>query len=180
QAALLNNNMTRLDNQLSVNNNNANDISAAVKSGNESAKQAGTHQYIADVDNQIVIPSDIQMKIETKSQGSTKLINDKADIFQAENLRIDFAARKVFKNNKLIELSYKEFELLKLLVKNTGIALSRNTLLEKVWGYDFFGETRTVDVHIYNLRQKIEDDYNHPVFIETIRSIGYRFNADVR
>jgi two-component system alkaline phosphatase synthesis response regulator PhoP len=69
--------------------------------------------------------------------------------------------------------------LLKLLVLNKGKVLSRELLLEKVWGFDYFGETRTVDVHIRYLRQKIEDDDSNPTYIETVRGIGYRFNDKV-
>ena len=63
-----------------------------------------------------------------------------------------------------------------MLMLNKGRVLTRETLLEKIWGYDYFGETRTVDVHIRYLRQKIEDDPNRPVYIETVRGVGYRFN----
>jgi len=73
-------------------------------------------------------------------------------------------------------MTFKEFELLKLLIMNRGKVLSRDMLLQKIWGFDFFGETRTVDVHIRYLRQKIEDDDNNPVYIETVRGIGYRFS----
>jgi two-component system alkaline phosphatase synthesis response regulator PhoP len=73
-------------------------------------------------------------------------------------------------------MTLKEFELLKMLMLNKGRVLTRETLLEKIWGYDYFGETRTVDVHIRYLRQKIEDDPNRPVYIETVRGVGYRFN----
>jgi two-component system alkaline phosphatase synthesis response regulator PhoP len=73
----------------------------------------------------------------------------------------------------------KEFELLKLLIFNKGKVLSREVLLEKIWGFDYYGETRTVDVHIRYLRQKIEDDDSNPTCIETIRGIGYRFNDKI-
>ena len=80
------------------------------------------------------------------------------------------------KNGKTLDLPLKEFELLRLLVLNKGKVLSRDLLLEKIWGFDYYGETRTVDVHIRYLRQKIEDDDSNPVYIETIRGIGYKFN----
>ena len=63
-----------------------------------------------------------------------------------------------------------------MLVLNKGKVLSRELLLEKIWGFDYYGETRTVDVHIRYLRQKIEDDDSNPVYIETVRGIGYRFS----
>ena len=74
-----------------------------------------------------------------------------------------------------VELSYKEFELLYLLAKNRGIVFTRDNLLEKVWGYDYIGETRTVDVHVSNLRKKIEQDESHPLYIKTVRGMGYKF-----
>ncbi|MCR2042875.1 response regulator transcription factor [Anaerosalibacter massiliensis] len=87
---------------------------------------------------------------------------------------IDLDSHEVRKKEEYIDLTYKEFELLKVLVENRGKALSRNTLLDIVWGYDYFGETRTVDVHIRNLRKKIEDNDKEPKYIETIRGIGYK------
>lgn len=91
-------------------------------------------------------------------------------------IALDPIRHEVYKNGKLIEMPLKEFELLKMLLLNKGKVLSRELLLEKIWGFDYFGETRTVDVHIRYIRQKIEDDDSNPVYIETIRGIGYRFN----
>jgi two-component system alkaline phosphatase synthesis response regulator PhoP len=76
--------------------------------------------------------------------------------------------------NKL-ELTPKEFDLLTLLVSNQGKVFTREALLEKVWGYEYTGDTRTVDVHIRHLRQKLGDDSNYPDYIETVRGVGYRF-----
>lgn len=100
---------------------------------------------------------------------------------EVENIKhgdvtIDFMRHEVYKNGKLLEMPLKEFELLKMLILNKGKVLTRELLLEKIWGFDYYGETRTVDVHIRYLRQKIEDDDSNPVYIETIRGIGYRFN----
>jgi two-component system alkaline phosphatase synthesis response regulator PhoP len=77
-------------------------------------------------------------------------------------------------NGNAVDLTYKEFELLKLLMKNEGIVLTRDKLLEKLWGYDFDGETRTVDVHIRTLRQKLGEAED---CIETIRGVGYRMGG---
>jgi Response regulators consisting of a CheY-like receiver domain and a winged-helix DNA-binding domain len=98
-----------------------------------------------------------------------------------ENIRhgditIDCTRHEVYKGGKLLEMPLKEFELLKMLIINKGKVLSRELLLDKIWGFDYYGETRTVDVHIRYLRQKIEDDDSNPIYIETIRGIGYRFN----
>ncbi len=90
------------------------------------------------------------------------------------NLEIHLDRHEVFKNGELIDLTLKEFELLRILAENKGKVLSRNTLLDMVWGYDFYGETRTVDVHVRNLRKKIEEDDKNPQYIETVRGVGYR------
>jgi two-component system alkaline phosphatase synthesis response regulator PhoP len=82
---------------------------------------------------------------------------------------------EVVKTGEKIELTLKEFELLRLLVVNKGKVLTRDFLLDKVWGYEYYGETRTVDVHVRHLRQKIEDDDRNPRYIETVRGIGYKF-----
>lgn len=92
------------------------------------------------------------------------------------NITVDFEKHDVSKDNNKIELTLKEFELLEILIKNKGRVMTRDFLLDKIWGYEYIGETRTVDVHIRHLRQKIEDDDKNPKYIETIRGIGYRFN----
>ena len=98
------------------------------------------------------------------------------DVYDSQNLKVDFERHEVcFKGNK-IDLTLKEFELLQILIKNKGKILTRETLLDKIWGYEYIGETRTVDVHIRYLRKKIEEDDKNPRFIETIRGVGYRFN----
>lgn len=97
-------------------------------------------------------------------------------IFNIANLTIDFLKHEVLKNGEKVDLTLKEFELLETLIQNKGKVLTRDMLLDKIWGYEYIGETRTVDVHIRHLRKKIEDDDKNPRFIETIRGIGYRFS----
>lgn len=98
------------------------------------------------------------------------------DVYDSENLKVDFERHEVYVNENKIDLTLKEFELLQILIKNKGKILKRETLLDKIWGYEYIGETRTVDVHIRYLRKKIEEDDKNPRFIETIRGVGYRFN----
>ncbi len=100
---------------------------------------------------------------------------DESEIITHGDISIDFTRREVYKNGKLLDMPLKEFELLKLLILNKGKVLSRDIILEKIWGFDYYGETRTVDVHIRYIRQKIENDDSSPIYIETIRGIGYRF-----
>ncbi|SMC21552.1 two-component system, OmpR family, alkaline phosphatase synthesis response regulator PhoP [Clostridium acidisoli DSM 12555] len=99
-------------------------------------------------------------------------------IYNFDNIYIDFQKHEIVKDNKKVDLTLKEFELLQILVRNKGRVMTRDFLLDKVWGYEYVGETRTVDVHIRHLRQKIENDDKNPQYIETIRGIGYRFNYD--
>lgn len=104
---------------------------------------------------------------------STSNVED--SIIKCGEITIDCNRHEVTKEGVKIELPLKEYELLKLLALNPGIVMSRELLLEKIWGFDYFGETRTVDVHIRYLRQKIEDDDSNPTYIETVRGIGYKF-----
>ena len=85
------------------------------------------------------------------------------------DLEIDPAAREVRKNGELVELTYKEFELLRLLCAHRGMVLTRDDILQAVWDYDFAGETRTVDMHVKTLRQKLGEGY-----IQTVRGVGYK------
>ena len=96
------------------------------------------------------------------------------EILSVKDIKMDLIKHEVTKKDQKIDLTVKEFDLLKLLLQNKGKVLSRNFLLDKVWGYEYFGETRTVDVHIRYLRKKIENDGEK--YIETIRGIGYKIN----
>jgi two-component system OmpR family response regulator len=100
-----------------------------------------------------------------------------AAIIRVGEIEIDLARHTVSRSGSLIDLSPKEFDLLAFLVKNREQVFSRDQLLEKVWGYDYAGDTRTVDVHIRWLRQKIESDPANPRHLLTVRSIGYKFEG---
>ncbi len=93
------------------------------------------------------------------------------------DLVIDVARREVRRGGQLLHLKPKEFDLLLFLARHPGVVLSRNLILERVWGWDFGGGTRTVDVHIRWLREKIEPDPKHPTRIITVRGVGYRFDG---
>ncbi len=102
---------------------------------------------------------------------------DGGETIKSSDLVIDIAKCEVYLGNRLISLTFTEYELLKFLAKNKGRVFSRDALLNEVWGYDYFGGDRTVDVHIRRLRNKIEDP-DH-TFIETVRNIGYKFKETV-
>lgn len=110
-----------------------------------------------------------------RSEGTFEEQPEEKNILRINNVMIDKAGRTVEIDGKLIDLSLKEFELLYYLAKNRGIVHSRDLLLEKIWGYDYEGETRTVDVHVSNLRKKLEQGDN-PVSIKTVRGVGYKLS----
>lgn len=99
---------------------------------------------------------------------------------QFDGLTIDLGAYEVRLNDQVLSLTPLEFELLKTLASHPGIVYSRSQLLDIAWGGDYFGDDHVVDVHISNLRKKLESDPSRPKFIETVRSVGYRFRRDIR
>lgn len=96
---------------------------------------------------------------------------------QAGDLTLDLVGHRASRARQLLNLSPKEFDLLAELIRHKGAVLTRDLLLQRVWGFDFSGDTRTVDVHIRWLREKIEDDPANPRRIETVRGLGYRFEG---
>lgn len=127
-------------------------------------KPFGIHELMARI--KAVLRRSGGMVPSVKKEETSRIIID--------DLMIDKQRRVVTIGNKPVELSLKEFELLYLMAKNRGIVYSRDRLLEQVWGYDFEGETRTVDVHVSNLRKKIEKDDANPEIIKTVRGVGYK------
>ena len=97
-------------------------------------------------------------------------------MIQVHGLCIDLDKRTVTIHEEPVELTFKEFELLKYLAKNEGRAVSREELINQIWGYDFIGESRTLDVHINSLRKKMGNEYAH--WIQSVRQVGYRFVAE--
>ncbi|MDQ7027321.1 MAG: response regulator transcription factor [Anaerolineae bacterium] len=109
-------------------------------------------------------------------------VEEKENVIQqnemiSNDLRLNMTGRRVFKGDEEKKLSNKEFDLLAELMRNKDAVLSRDLILTKVWGYDYFVDKRTVDVHIRWLREKIEDDPSNPRRIVTVRGVGYRFEG---
>jgi two-component system alkaline phosphatase synthesis response regulator PhoP len=92
------------------------------------------------------------------------------------SLSVDIERHQVTKNGRPVELTAKEFDLLVMLMRHKGKVLTRDMLLDRVWGVEYFGDTRTVDVHVRYLRQKIETDPDNPILIRTVRGVGYKFS----
>lgn len=119
-----------------------------------------------------------ELVARVKAQLRRNSTRTEENLFKFGDISVNLQTREVKKSDERIELTLKEFEILKLLIENKGNILTREMLLDKIWGYEYIGETRTVDVHIRHLRQKIENDDKNPMFIQTIRGVGYKFICD--
>jgi DNA-binding response OmpR family regulator len=98
-----------------------------------------------------------------------------AGLVDLERVQVDLAGRRLLRAGQVVPLKPRAFELLAFFLENPGQLFTREQLLERVWGYDYAGETRTVDVHVHWLRQRIEDDPSRPVLLQTVRGLGYVF-----
>jgi two-component system alkaline phosphatase synthesis response regulator PhoP len=115
-----------------------------------------------------------QLRRASVSLGGGTLSNE---VYQFGDVRVDFRRAEAYRGDDVVELSAKEFKLLRYLIEHRGAALSRDELLNEVWGYDAAVSTRTVDVHVAWLRQKLEPNQRHPQFILTIHGLGYKFSG---
>ena len=102
-------------------------------------------------------------------------VGEAHDVLRVDGIELDPDSHEVRVRGDLVSLPLKEFELLALLMENAGRVLPRATLIDRVWGSDYVGDTKTLDVHVKRLRSKIEDDPSHPLRIVTIRGLGYKF-----
>jgi two-component system response regulator RegX3 len=102
-------------------------------------------------------------------------VGDRPDLIEVGDVRIDTARHEVFVRGDAVQLPLKEFELLEILLVNAGRVLTRDVLIDRVWGPNYFGDTKTLDVHVKRLRAKLEADPSNPVQIVTVRGVGYRF-----
>ncbi|AEY64555.1 response regulator transcription factor [Clostridium sp. BNL1100] len=137
------------------------------------------HGFELGIDDYVVkpfSPKELMMRINAivkRSRGISETDNKK-DIFTFEGLTVDFTGRLVYIDNGKIDMSPKEYDLFFYMVKNRGIALTRERLITDVWGYDFFGDDRTLDTHIKLLRKSLGDYSKN---IVTLRGVGYRFET---
>jgi len=134
------------------------------------------HGFELGIDDYVVkpfSPKELMMRVNAILKRTTNKSSQK-EIFIKDSLVIDFTARIVTVDNKKVDMSPKEYDLLFYLVKNKGIALSREKILNEIWGYDFYGDDRTLDTHIKLLRKSIAP-YND--LIVTLRGVGYRFEG---
>ncbi len=125
------------------------------------------------VDDFVVEPWDATEVVARTKRLLTKTEEPSPEIVECGDLTIDLAKCEVSVGERLVTLTFKEFELLRFLASNMGRVFTREALLNEVWGYEYYGGDRTVDVHIRRLRSKLEDPAH--TFIETVRNIGYKF-----
>lgn len=106
--------------------------------------------------------------------------SDSKEVLHVEDLVIDAPRRRVIQGEKEVDLTPREFDLLHTMALNRGIVMSREKLLERVWGYDYYGDTRTVDVHVRHMREKLGEDSSNPRYVETVWGVGYKFREGKR
>ncbi len=131
-----------------------------------------------DLDDFLISPYDIKelvLRINRLLHRTRDM--DSNELIKCDGLMIDLGKCEVTVDGRTVELTFKEYELLKFLAGNRGRVYTRENLLNRVWGYDYYGGDRTVDVHVRRLRSKIEDSRH--TFIETVRNIGYRFRREI-
>ena len=138
--------------------------------------ETGADDYIAKPFSIRELQARVKAVLRSVTEKQTALTDQK--VICTHGLEIGLETKTVKKYGIPIEMSLKEFELLKLLAENPGKVYSRDILLEKIWSYEYIGETRTVDVHIRHIRKKIEEDDSNPIFIKTVRGFGYKFRED--
>lgn len=120
-------------------------------------------------------PSELILRVKALLRRMDSSQNEKEEVIYSEPFKIDTYAQKVYKDNKEVDVTPKEYLLMKLFVENEGRAFSRDELLDLVWGYNFVGDSKIVDVNIRRLRAKIENDPSNPIYIETVWGRGYRW-----
>ncbi|SRR5450759_431685 len=124
-------------------------------------------------------PRELVARVKAVLRRSKPPAEEAEELLERRGLTMDSRRRRVEVDGVgEVELTAKEFDLLHVLASNPGIVLTRDRLMEKVWGYEYVGDTRTVDVYIRHLREKLADNAESPRFIETVRGVGYRFKGE--
>lgn len=139
--------------------------------------EMGSDDYITKPFSVREMTSRIKAVLRRSSRHEVPLMTETTSVINFKGIQIDSEKHSVFKDGKLLALSLKEYKLLELLISEPGKVFTRDILLDKIWGYDYYGETRTVDVHIRYLRRRLDDNGPDFKYIETVRGIGYKFKS---
>jgi two-component system alkaline phosphatase synthesis response regulator PhoP len=138
----------------------------------------GADDYVTKPFEMMELMARVEAQLRRSSAGAGGTLP--GEVYQFGDIRVDFRRAEAYRGQDVIELSAKEFKLLRYFIEHRGAALSRDELLNEVWGYDAAVSTRTVDVHVAWLRQKLEANQRHPQFILTIHGLGYKFMSEPR
>ena len=136
--------------------------------------ESGADDYVTKPFNILALKARVRALLRRASMSAAQ-DPVKTSVLTRGHISVDTERRSAYKNGVAIELTMKEFDLIEFLMKNPGRVYSRENLLDLVWGYDYQGDTRTVDVHIRRLREKLELDPAHPEYIVTKWGVGYYF-----
>ena len=121
-----------------------------------------------------------RVRAQLRRHGGAEQPDGSENVLKLGGVRLDGNVREVTRDLEPVVLTFKEFELLKYLMENSSRAVSREELISRIWGDDYFGETRTLDIHIGTLRQKLGDTADNSSYIRTVRGVGYRFVGGVK
>jgi two-component system response regulator RegX3 len=138
--------------------------------------EVGADDYVAKPYRLRELVARIRANLRRKATGGAiDPLGDDPEVLEVGDVRLDAERHEVVIRGELVSLPLKEFELLELLLENAGRVLPRDTLISRVWGVDYVGDTKTLDVHVKRLRSKVEDDPGVPTRIVTIRGLGYKY-----
>jgi two-component system response regulator RegX3 len=139
--------------------------------------EVGADDYVSKPYRLRELVARMRAAIRRAPTGGAPLPDDDLDVLEVGDVRMDVDRHEVVIRDEDVSLPLKEFELLELLLANAGRVLTRDTLISRVWGADYVGDTKTLDVHVKRLRAKVEDDPAHPTRIVTIRGLGYKYEV---
>jgi len=139
--------------------------------------EVGADDYVSKPYRLRELVARMRAAIRRAPSGGAPLTDDDLEVLEVGDVRMDVDRHEVIIRGEDVGLPLKEFELLELLLANAGRVLTRDTLISRVWGADYVGDTKTLDVHVKRLRAKVEDDPAHPTRIVTIRGLGYKYEV---